>query len=183
MRIVFGFIFIWLICSSVHYEPSSRAVFGVRVSIGANSQITTFACYLDNGRVLSNKRIVDKETFIKIASGYWPSPYNPTRKNLFEEHNLDCNVVVDPETRQKFPYCVPLDSLWKIRFATYPFRGRTEMGWSNKLHKPSPEQEKFIFDRYGVRQVDGDFFMDTSFWLLLHDVIDTNWIYNYRSLE
>ncbi len=173
----------WILFSSVHYEPLSRGVFGVKISIGANSEITTFACFLDNGRVLTNKRVVDRDTFIKIASGFWPSPYNQSRKNLFVENNLDCSVYTDSTTFEKFTSCVPLDSLWKIRFATYPFRGNTELGWSKKLHKPSARQEIYLYNRYGVGQIDGQFFMDTSFWLLLRDVQDTSWINNYKSLE
>lgn len=183
MRIVFGFILVWIICSSIHYEPHHRGVFGVRISFGSNSEITSFVCYLHNGRTLTNKRIVDKETFIKIVSGYWPSPYNPKQKNIFKEQNLDCDAIVNSETLETFPYCIPLDSLWKIRFSVYPYREKAEYGWSNKLFKPSSKQEKYIFNRYGVRQIDGDYFMDTSLWLLLHDVLDTNWISNYKSLK
>lgn len=183
MKYLVPLILCWLLFSSVHYEPSSRGVFGVKVSIGANSELTTFACFVDNGRVLTNKRVVDKDTFIKIASGFWPSPYNPARRNLFEENKLDCSVFTDSITLEKFTSCVPLDSLWKIRFATYPFRGNSERGWSNKLHKPSSRQEIYLYNRYGVSQIDGQFFLDTSFWLLLRDVRDTSWIKNYKSLE
>jgi hypothetical protein len=76
-----------------------------------------------------------------------------------------------------------MDSLWKIRFGTYPFKHRTDPGWSNKYHKPSPRQEKYLYDRYGVYHVDSDFFLDTSFWRLLQDVKDTAWINNYKSLR
>ena len=173
----------WFICSSVMEEPSSRAVFGVRVSVGANSQINSFVCYLDNGRVLSQKRVLDKETFIKIVSGYWPSPYNPQKKNLFEEHEIDCGVFMDSTTMEMAPFCIPLDSLWKIRFATYPFKGRSDRGWSQKLHMPSSKQHQYLSGRYGISHIDGDYFIDTSFWKLMTDVMDPVWVANYKSLE
>ena len=80
-------------------------------------------------------------------------------------------------------YCPPLDSLWKIRFATYPFKHKTDIGWSNKYHKPAPRQEKYLFERYGVDHIDSKFFLDTNFWRLLRDVNDPNWIKNYKSLR
>ncbi len=174
----------WFVCSSVMMEPISRPVFGVRVSIGDNSRINTFVCYLDNGRVLTTKRIVEKETFIKIVSGYWPSPYNPNRVNYFEEHGIDCGVSIDSSTMIQSPFCIPLDSLWKIRFSTYPFRGQiTERGWSKKLHMPSYNQIQYLGDRYGISHIDGDFFLDTNFWRLMEDVMNPTWIDNYKSLE
>lgn len=173
----------WLICSSIVHPDRAKACFGVRVSIGANSEICTYACWLDNGRVLNNKRLFDKASFIKIISGEWPSIYNPDRINFFEENGLDCGVAFDSTLWKEASVCHPLDSLWKIRFGTYPFKHNTEMGWSNKYHKPSPKQEKYLYDRYNVTHVDTDFFLDTNFWRLLNDVRDTSWIKHYRSLH
>ena len=126
---------------------------------------------------------MDSETFIKIVSGYWPSEFNPERINYFELNNIDCGVYKDSITRKDVCYCAPLDSLWKIRFATYPFRGGPlEDGWTRVLHKPSSKQEVYLYERYGVN-VDTDFFRDTSFWMLMHDVTDSLWIGNYKSLR
>lgn len=174
---------VYFMCSSITFKTHYRPVFGVRISIGANSQITTFVCYTHNGRSLVNKRIMDKETFVKIVSGYWPSPYNPKKQDFFQANNINCKIEVDPITRKTAPNCIPLDSLWKIRFSTFPFRGRAGRGWSNQMHKPSLKQAKYISNRYGVDQIDGQFFMDTSFWLLMHDVLDEDWINNYKSLQ
>jgi hypothetical protein len=167
----------------VQPEPNVRPVFGVRVSIGSNSQINTYVCYLNNGRVLSQKKLFDEASFIKIVSGQWPSIYNPQRKNFFEEHNIPCGVMKDEETQIETVVCDPFDSLWKIRFATYPFINRIEEGWSNKLHKPSLKQEKFLYDRYGVASVDANFFQDSAFWLILHDVTDPDWIRSYKAMR
>ena len=179
----FLLILIWVITSSVIREPTSRPVFGVRVSIGTNSQINTYVCFLDNGRTLAKKRMFDEQSFIKIVSGYWPSIYNPKRINYFDENSIGCGVGEDSITLKPIPYCEPFDSLWKIRFATYPFQHNSELGWSNKYHKPSPKQEKFLYDRYGVGSVDANFFIDTSFWLILQDVQDSSWINNYKALR
>jgi hypothetical protein len=57
------------------------------------------------------------------------------------------------------------------------------MGWSNKLHKPAPGQEVFLYNNYNIKQIDADFFLDTNFWKLMNDVIDPVWINNYKSLR
>ena len=121
MRLVFTLLIVWFTCSSVNYSTNVHPAFGVRISIGANSQLTTFVCFLNNGRTLTHKKVMDKGTFIKTISGFWPSIYNPKRVNYFKENNIDCDVFVDSNTMQKIPTCVPFDSLWKIRFSTYPF--------------------------------------------------------------
>ena len=174
---------IWIISASVIRMNSVRPVFGVKISIGANSEITSYVCYLYNGRVLTQKRIVDKITFVKWVSGYWPSIYNQQRKNFFEENNIDCSLIDDSENKAKVIGCVPMDSLWKIRFSLYPFRHNTELGWSNKYHKPSPGQEKYLSERYGIQHIDGDYFLDTNFWKLMQDVTDSTWIANYKSIR
>jgi hypothetical protein len=175
---------IWGICVSIIPSVAQpRPVFGVRVSIGANSSLTTYVCYIHTGRTLTHKRVCDKESFIKIVSGHWPSIYNPKRENLFEQNGLGCNVFEDSITRKDIPACVPFDSLWKIRFSVYPFRNVDDEGWSNKYHKPSPQQEMYLGNRYGIKHIDGDFFLDTSFWMLLKDVTDPDWIANYKSLK
>ena len=177
------FLVFWILSSSIIFAPGVHPVFGVKISIGVNSQITSYICYIDNGRVLTKGRIVDEETFVKIVSGYWPSIYNPNRIDYFKQNNINCAILTDSITQKPIVGCVPMDSLWKIRFTTYPFRTSGEMGWSNKYHKPSPGQEKYLYDRYGVRQVDADYFLDTSFWMLMQDVTDPNWIANYRSIR
>lgn len=178
-----GFVVVWICCSSIVYKVESRAVFGVRVSIGANSTINTYVCFIYDGRSLTQKRIYDEQSFIKVVSGHWPSIYNPNRINYFEKNNIGCGVAIDSITMKEFSYCEPFNSLWKIRFATFPFQNSSEMGWSNKYHKPAPKQEIYLHDRYGIESVDANFFLDTSFWMLLQDVQDSTWIMSYKALR
>ena len=176
-------ILLWVISSSVIEMSAVRPVFGVKVSIAPNSQIKTFVCYNFKGRNLTDKRVLDRETFVKFVSGHWPSIYNPYRKDFFKEHNIDCALINDEITNKKIVGCVPLDSLWKIRFSTYPFQHNLEVGWSNKYHKPSPKQEIYLSNQYGINHIDGDFFLDTNFWKIMQDVSDPIWIANYKSLK
>ena len=173
----------WVISSSIVRLPEKRPVFGVNVAIGANSTVTSFVCYLHNGYTLSQKRIVDAKTFVKIVTGFWPSVYNPARKDFFKENDINCAILTDSITLKPVLGCVPIDSLWKIHFGTYPFTSNAEIGWSNKYHRPSPKQEQFLYNHYGIRQIDSDYFLDTNFWKIMHDVVDEKWIANYKSLN
>lgn len=175
---------IWLLSGSIIYKNNiPRGVFGVRIAFQANSQITTFVCFINNGRTLTHKRILSETEFIYFASGYWPSIYNPKRINYFEERKLQCGVVKDTFSLKESAVCVPFDSLWKLRFSTYPYRSSGELGWSSKLFQPSSKQEIFLHNNYGINSIDSDFFIDSSFWKLLSDVQDPDWIANYKALK
>jgi hypothetical protein len=179
-----GLIVCWFLCGSVvKSPPQPRAVFGVRIAFQANSEMTTYVCFLDQGYALTCKRILSKTEFIQIASGKWPSIYNPKRINYFEERKLNCGMFRDSFEIKENPVCVPFDSLWKLRFSTYPYRSSGEMGWSSKLYRPSEKQELFLSTNYNVRSIDEQFFLDTNFWKLLSDVQDPVWIAKYKSLR
>lgn len=165
------------------FENTAKPVFGVRVALQSTGSLVTFVCYLDNGRVYTHKRVVSQDEFIKILSGHWPSLYNPKRINYFEEQNIFGGVLVDSITGKTSTYCPALDSLWKIRFSTFPFRTSAENGWAHRLQRPSLAQEKYLYDNYKVAQIDGEFFLDTNFWRITRDVVDSGWIMNYKSLD
>lgn len=56
-----------------------------------------------------------------------------------------------------------MDSLWKIRFVEHPFEAKYGKGWSQGDARPSLKQQEFIYNNYGVRGYDQDYFVDTSF--------------------
>lgn len=172
----------WILLSASS-SNTVKPAFGIQVTIGANSQLTTFVCYIDNGTTLTQKKIVDRESFFKIVTGKWPSVFNPQRKNYFEENNVAIDIVKDSVTFKDVFVCPAIDSLWKLRFSTYPFVDNAGAGWSNKYFKPSPGQEKYLFDTYNVRQVDTDYFLGDNLWKILKDVTDKDWIENYKSIH
>ncbi len=176
------FLCCWIVASSAHYSEPVRAVFGVRIAIQANSGLTTFVCFLDNGRTLSQRKILSQREFVYIASGKWPSIYNPQRRNYFEERNLTIGIYTDSFSFQETDYCVPCDSLWKLRFSRFPFNTVNESGWSNEKYRPSDLQEKYLFEAYNVRNIDADYFLDSNFWKILSDVQDGRWVLNYKAI-
>jgi len=177
---------VWFTGVSVRYagEQHTRVVFGVRIAMTANSQMTSFiALRFDEGGFLREKRAYSKDDFIRIASGFWPSVFNPKRINYFEQEHVFGGVYVNDTIQAKIPYCPGMDSLWKIRFSDYPFRSGFEKGWSGGLYKPTLAQQKYLVSRYAVGHIDQDYFVDTSFWKLMRDVSDTTWIGHYKAIR
>lgn len=172
----------WFLFSSILLVPPGKGTFGVCISYQANGRYTTYiACMKDGNRYYSRRNLLEDE-FVKFASGFWPSPYNPTRENLFEKEGLSCKVVVDETTKKQYPICAPLDSLWKIRFSDYPFQGKHDEGWSGKNFRPSSGQEKYLHKEFAIFNIDRDFFIDTNFWKLMRSVNDPEWINYYKNL-
>ncbi|MDH4474568.1 MAG: hypothetical protein QE487_18335 [Fluviicola sp.] len=177
----------WVLGTAVVDPPPAeegRIVFGVRISMTHSSQMTSFIAIRYNSEgALREKRIFSREDFIKVLSGFWPSPFNPKRINYFEQENVLGGVYVNDTFLEKIPYCPAFDSLWKIRYSDFPFRGGSEVGWSNGLYKPVLSQEKYLIDRYHIKHLDQDYFIDTNFWVLLRDISDSTWRANYRALK
>lgn len=180
------FVIVFFILFSFKPKPVEeyRVVFGVKIAMTVNSQMTSFIAmrYSSEG-ILREKRVYCKDDFIRIVSGDWPSSFNPKRVNLFQEHGVFGGVYHNDTIKKSFPFCPVLDSLWKLRFSDYPFRGGNEVGWSLGLYKPSYKQEKYLSDRYHFKQMDFEYIVDTNFWKLLQDVSDTNWVFQYKAMS
>lgn len=172
----------WFVLGSIIWAPAGKGVFGVCISYQATGNITTYIGYIQNSYGISNRRTLTEDEFIKFASGYWPSIYNSEKNNLFALEHLQCGIDVDNKLKLQYPYCSPMDSLWKLRFQISPFRGVNADGWSGKKFRPSSGQEKYLYKEFGIRNIDSDFFVDTSFWKLLRSVQDVEWINYYKNL-
>lgn len=175
-----------ILLTSHHPSPTDGPVpvFGVQVSHQSVTSMHTFIAYVQNGSVRSHVKILDTETFIKYASGYWPSVYNPQRINYFEKYDIGCGMYMDSSVMTKsYPYCFPVDSLWKLKFSDYPFIDRTDYGWAAEKTRPSERQRKFLEDNYNVKDLNKDYFLDTNLWKILRDVRDSSWIENYKYLR
>ncbi len=160
-----------------------HSAFGVKISFQSTGLLTSYIAYIDNGRTQSHVKQITETEFIKIASGHWPSIYNPTRRNFFAENNFDCGVLKDSFTLKEYTYCVPLDSLWKLHFEKHPLDITKGNGWSNKQFNPSLKQELFLFQNYRVAHIDANYFLDSNLWKILKDVQNPEWIANYKCLK
>lgn len=166
-------------------QPSSRVVFGAKISTGPNSTVVSFVAmrYSSDGVLRAKRYYASKDEFIKVLSGYWPSPFNPQRIDYFKENHVMGGVFVNDTIRVEIGYCPALDSLWKIRFSDWPYKGWSEAGWSLNRMRPSLKQEEYLAARYHIKQLDFDYIVDTNFWKLLYDVTDSTWISNYKFIN
>lgn len=168
---------------SLREQPESRVVFGIKLSMQGNGDLLSIYGYLFDGRSYTHKRNFKKDEFIKYASGFWPSVFNPKKENLFQLNDIStCGVYVNDTILATVPYCFSIDSLWKIRWPSYPDGRGREAGWATGGFGPSKKQRQFLFENYGVANIDLDFFIDTNFWKILRDVQNPDWILTYRSL-
>jgi len=173
----------WFVSSSFMLVSPPHSAFGVKISFQSTGILTSYIAYIDNGRTQSHVKQITETEFIKIASGHWPSIYNPTRRNFFAENNFDCGVLKDSFTLKEYTYCVPLDSLWKLHFEKHPLDVTKGNGWSNKQFNPSLKQEFFLYQNYGVAHIDANYFLDSNLWKILKDVQNPEWIANYKCLK
>ncbi|WP_343606293.1 hypothetical protein [Fluviicola sp.] len=166
-------------------QPSSRVIFGAKISTGPNSTMVSFVAmrYSSDGVLRAKRYYTSKDEFIKVLSGYWPSPFNPQRIDYFKENKVMGGVFVNDTIRVEIGYCPALDSLWKIRFSDWPYKGWNEAGWSLNRMRPGLKQEEYIAKRYHIKQLDFDYIVDTNFWQLLYDVTDSTWISNYKFIN
>lgn len=135
--------------------------------------------YLKGDRIASIQP-VSKERMIKVGAGKWPIPGTHKFHNFFAEQEM---YVFPADTQDVFNIEASIDSLWKVRFSAHPFSQGLDEGWSQGDFRPSLKQQKYIYDRYGVRGYDQDYFVDSSFFKLLKDVQDPGWIKTYKSMH
>jgi hypothetical protein len=174
---------LFLLSFSSQQKTVVRHVFAVRIGLTADSKMVQFAGFVLNDNRISSFQDLSKDDLIRYASGFWPSKFNPKREDLFLKNKIVGGIFTDSITSKKIPYCPSLDSLWKICYSDYPFKGGRERGWSQELYKPSRKQFIFLDSLYGMKDMSQHFFKDTMFWHLLRDVNDPDWKYKYQTVN
>lgn len=162
------------------YSGPNRVSFGVKIGLLPTGGLTQYSLfYFKNNRLMGNQP-VKLNQIIKIGTGEWPIPRSNVFEKIFEDNGIT-NVTLP--NGKIIDYSSAFDSLWKIRFEAHPFVHELGNGWSQGEMKPSLKQQTYIMERYGVRGYDQDYFVDSSFFKLLRDVLDPVWINNYKSLR
>lgn len=153
--------------------------FGVKVGIMPTGKIQQYAIvHAVHQRGMRIQPVSFTEMY-NVAIGKWPIPGTKVFHNYFETYGVEDAILA----RENLKETAPFDSIWKIRFVEHPFDGRLGKGWSQGDAKPSLKQQGYIYNEYGIRGYDQDYFIDTSFYKLLKHVIDENWINYYKSLR
>lgn len=177
------FILTSILFLSVQFRAELRTVFGVRIAYQSTGQmVTLMACFTD-GKMLTNRKILSTKEFIHYASGDWPSIYNRNRVDLFKLNEVAGGIYIDSITGEKIPFCFALEDLWKLRYSHSPLKGGKDEGWSQDDYMPSKQQQVFLKQEYGLENINTYFIIDTSFWKILRDVGDLDWIDKYQNLQ
>ncbi len=173
--------FIWLSQTSVIAPTYPCTQFSLRVNFQSDGSIFQIQVYINNGRTQALKKNLSYHDFVYFASGKWPSIYNRERIDLLALHGIDGGVIVDSLTTKEYFSCPSIDSAWKLRYNQMEFiRGN---GWAQERYKPSPAQMQMLYKDYAFKNFDVDRFQDTSFWKLLKNLQDLEWINKYKSVE
>ena len=177
---------ILFVATLLSFEGTSvrhNVTFGVKVGIMPTGSIIQFAVIHFRGGKKVSIQPVSKQELTKIATGEWPVPRTSIFHDFFKEQGIYDLYKKDTTKIPPIDFNAAIDSLWKIRFVEHPFESGKGKGWSQGNARPSLKQQEFIYNNYGVRGYDQDFFIDTSFFKLIHDVVDPVWIENYKSLK
>jgi len=169
--------------SSAKRVQQMEPVFGVAFGYNQMNEFYHLVAYQRVGTNLINKMVLRRDQFIYYFSGYYPSRYNPTRINYFDEYHIAGGIFIDTVSGEKIPFCPALDSLWKIRYSEYPVQGGNEHGWSNGDFNPSENQMNYLRTRYHIPDLHNSYILDTNFIHLLQDVMDSTWVENYKALQ
>lgn len=182
-RVLIIFLLVFITSGNSRHNNYSTETFnvtlGVKIGMLPTGGIHQFALvYKKYGKLVSIQPIEELQ-MIKIGSGKWPIPRTEKFHDFFAEYGL----YFDPtEEQEYFDIYSAIESLWKIRYAAHPFNQQKGDGWSNGEFRPSQKQQAYISTRYGVRGYDQDYFTDSSFFQLLKDVTDEEWIAEYKRM-
>ena len=164
-------------------EIKNRVAFGVKIGLLPTGGLTQYALvHYRNGR-RAGMQPISLDELIKIGSGKWPIPGTRVFYDFFNDEGLYELPKTDSTVERSIDYRAAFDSLWKIRFAEHPTHSGMGRGWSQGDARPSLKQQAFIYETYGVRGYDQDYFTDSSFFKLLRDVLDPEWVDYYKSLR
>jgi hypothetical protein len=158
-----------------------KSVFGISVSVQSTPDLIHFIAYQTDGSQTFNKRFLTRTEFLYYASGMRYSIYNPQRINYFARYGIKSCAYKDSVYLTDVLIGGPVDSLWKLKFSSYPYRGNYEKGWSSEHHQPSQGQNAFLMDTYLMDLSVGGCVVDTNVWRLLRDIQDPKWVESYRA--
>lgn len=177
-------VFLPLLFSNARQETAIRhnLTFGVKIGIMPTGKITQYAFFMYRNGRFSGLNPVELNQLIKVGTGEWPVPGTNKFHDYFDEQGI-YNIGITTNNGDSIDFKAAFDSLWKIRYVMHPFDASKGNGWSQGDARPSLKQQGYIYNTYGVRGYDQEYFTDTSFFKLLRDVLDPDWIENYKSLR
>ncbi|HAN77440.1 MAG TPA: hypothetical protein DCQ31_06530 [Bacteroidales bacterium] len=134
------------------------------IPTASGSVINYLLVRVDDNKI-SVVRNLTRENFLGQLNGTIESNANPDKVDLLKAHNITNPNMVD--------------SLWKLRYAEYPFRsaGITK-GWSGKPGMPTPEQLQLLKE-FGMTNL-SDIIYGENALRLLQTMENSAWIEKYK---
>jgi hypothetical protein len=157
-------------------NTETKKYFGVLLSVSASSADMTFAVITKEPNGAKSHRHISKQEFTYIAQGKWKLPPNMKQENLFDKYQIEWGY-----NERNHIHCPILDSLWKIRYPTLPY-SRGSKGWANGQFMPSEKQLIYLWENFGLYNINVHFIEDENFWKLLQLIDSPQWKQMYRNL-
>lgn len=154
----------------------SKSYFGILVSVSTVGYDMTYAVITEESNGTKSHRHITRVDFVHIAQGKWKMRPNMQQENLFDKYGIEWGY-----NERNQLHCPVLDTLWKIRYRELPHK-RGVTGWANDAYMPSPAQQIYLFDNFGVYNINTNFFEGENVWKLLQAVSSDEWKAMYKSL-
>jgi len=155
---------------------ATKSYFGILVSVSTMGYDMTYAVITEEADGSKSHRHINRQDFVYIAKGQWKMKPNIPQENLFEKYGIAWGY----DDRNRL-HCPILDTVWKIRYRELPHK-RGAFGWANDTYMPSPAQQIYLYENFGVYNINNDFFEGENMWKLLQSLQSDEWKAMYRSL-
>lgn len=155
---------------------ATKSYFGILVSVSTIGYDMTYAVITEEANGQKSHRHINRQDFVYIAQGKWKMRPNVPQINLFEQYGIAWGY----DDRNRL-HCPILDTVWKIRYRELPNK-RGAFGWANDTYMPSPAQQIYLYENFGVYNINTDFFEGENMWKLLQSLQSDEWKAMYRSL-
>ncbi len=158
--------------------------FAIGLMPGTNNNLISFAIIKQSGGTYLGTQQLSQQQFMFFALGYWPNRANINKENLFLKNGIAGVELTYNDFGKVNGYTTgPIDSIWKLKYQSHPMSRKMPSGWSQGHYNPSRNQAMYLYERYGVLNVNTHYFVGENLFQLLKDVQDTNWVNAYQAIQ
>ena len=180
--ISFLFWFFWLITLS-YGQGNVGYVYVVKIAPSWNGPTTFYEAFYD-GRRFSESSALTIDQFCLRIRGHEKSLANPEHQDLLKTYGISDTCQIDVLGRVANHGII--DSLWKLRFAVYPYKRNSAdtLGWTGNFQNPfvPTHAQKKILAQMGMDTVFYTIFGDNLFHLL-KAMENPQWVENYKNAK
>ncbi|MFK8044310.1 MAG: hypothetical protein AB8B72_02355 [Crocinitomicaceae bacterium] len=178
---------IGLFCGSLFWSGAILAQknnqFAIGLMPGGNNSLLSFAIVTYSGGTYIGTKRLSEQQFMFFALGYWPTRANPNKENLFKKNGIrGVELTYDDFGKVNGYTKGPIFQLWRIKYMSHPARRDLPSGWSQSPYMPSKSQAIYLYETYGVLNVNTHFFVGEKLFQLLKDVQDPTWVSAYQAI-